>query len=576
MEPTINPALQPTNTPIPAQQIQYPYHRPVNKTIPALSHETYFAFISIILGYFYCRMNRITGNNGIGTTIYQIVLCIFTAMYLKKAKGCKQNATSIFMLISSLLFALYFMIFNGEAESVVSFFGFNICYIIWVAASSGCILHSKKSSYIGYNLGRSAFAIPFGECGNGIKTASDIKKKHVLKRASAVLIGILLTIPLAAVILMLLGSADALFGQLMRPLLHILPNIDEYFILNNLRCIILGIPVGLYLCGLVIGHSRVARMNLCRKEAGDDNDAALDKAAAAHFYPDFTDIANTVELKKLKDYTKTTATDLDAKAAKKRLIPSVTLITMLTVLNAIYAVFLTIQFPVISAAFSNYLPENMTYAEYARSGFFQLFAVAMINLFVIIAVMMLHKELTGRAFKVLRIENTVLCLFTIGLSVTAFRRMYLYISVYGLTRLRVYTSLFMIYLIIVFAACIIRQFKEYNAAGFSTAVGVVFALFFVFGNIDSNIAAYNLRAVEAGTLEAHGVVTALEGSGAMVQIADYESRLTAEGTPEDDPLLSELRYRLTYAHSDIKRSEEFDIQSYALNQKIEAFRKQHP
>jgi hypothetical protein len=134
----------------------------------------------------------------------------------------------------------------------------------------------------------------------------------------------------------------------------------------------------------------------------------------------------------------------------------------------------------------------------------------------------------------------------------------------------------MIYLIIVFAACIIRQFKEYNAAGFSTAVGVVFALFFVFGNIDSNIAAYNLRAVEAGTLEAHGVVTALEGSGAMVQIADYESRLTAEGTPEDDPLLSELRYRLTYAHSDINRSEEFDIQSYALNKKIEAFRKQHP
>ena len=576
MEPTINPVLQQSNTPISGPQIPYQYSRPINKTIPALSHETYFAFFSIIFGYFYCRLNHFIGNNGIGTTIYQIVLCSFTAIYLKKAKGCKQNATGIFMLISSLLFALYFMIFNGEAESVISFLGFNICYIIWVAASSGCIIHSKKSSYIGYNLGRSGLAIPFGEFGNGFKTASDISKKHILKRASAVFFGILLTIPLAAVILMLLGSADALFGRLMKPLLHIFPTIDEYFILNNLRCILLGIPVGLYLCGLVIGHSRAARMNLCRKEAGDANEAALDKAAAAHFYPNFTDIANTVELKKLKDYTKKTAADLDAKAAKKRLIPSVTLITMLTVLNSIYAVFLTIQFPVISAAFSNYLPEDMTYAEYARSGFFQLFAVAMINLFVIITVMMLHKELAGRAFKVLRIENTILCLFTIGLSVTAFRRMYLYISVYGLTRLRVYTSLFMIYLIIVFTACIIRQFKEYNAAGFVTAVGVVFALFFVFGNIDSNIAAYNLRAVENGKLEASGVVNALEGSGAMNQIADYESRLTAKGTPENDPLLSALRERLASARTGDIPADEFDIQSYALNKKIETFRKQHP
>ena len=134
----------------------------------------------------------------------------------------------------------------------------------------------------------------------------------------------------------------------------------------------------------------------------------------------------------------------------------------------------------------------------------------------------------------------------------------------------------MIYLIIVFTACIIRQFKEYNAAGFVTAVGVVFALFFVFGNIDSNIAAYNLRAVENGKLEASGVVNALEGSGAMNQIADYESRLTAKGTSEDDPLLSALRERLASARTGDIPADEFDIQSFALNKKIETFRKQHP
>jgi hypothetical protein len=85
---------------------------------------------------------------------------------------------------------------------------------------------------------------------------------------------------------------------------------------------------------------------------------------------------------------------------------------------------------------------GLTYAEYARSGFFQLVAVAAITLVVLLA---LH-VLTGPADPATRrrlLVGSELCVgLTLVVVASALRRLDLYENAYGLTMLRLYASVF--------------------------------------------------------------------------------------------------------------------------------------
>ena len=128
----------------------------------------------------------------------------------------------------------------------------------------------------------------------------------------------------------------------------------------------------------------------------------------------------------------------------------------------------------------------MTYAEYARRGFFELCTVAGINLAVITVAHFIIKQEAGKsdgkdqetkqkAPKTLRAEFAVLCLFTMMLIATAVSKMAMYISYYGLTQLRVYTAWFMLLLFIVFIVVGLRQFKNFNGA---RIIIISFVIFF--------------------------------------------------------------------------------------------------
>jgi hypothetical protein len=83
---------------------------------------------------------------------------------------------------------------------------------------------------------------------------------------------------------------------------------------------------------------------------------------------------------------------------------------------------------------------GLTYAEYARSGFFQLVAVAAITVAVILglgAATDLSEPRHRRWFKALALAATAL---TVSVVVVAVRRMELYESVFGLTMLRLYVE----------------------------------------------------------------------------------------------------------------------------------------
>jgi len=167
-------------------------------------------------------------------------------------------------------------------------------------------------------------------------------------------------------------------------------------------------------------------------------------------------------------------------------------------LNLVFSVYFLSQLTYLFSAFNNRLPELMTYAEYARRGFFELCTVAGINLAVIAAA---HLIVQREKVRVLRAETTALCLFTLLLILTALSKMVMYIQTYGLTQLRVYTTWFMLVLFLIFAVTVVRQFKQFNAARVMLLGFVILFLVLSYGNIDGRIAAYNINRYQNGTLE---------------------------------------------------------------------------
>jgi uncharacterized protein DUF4153 len=89
---------------------------------------------------------------------------------------------------------------------------------------------------------------------------------------------------------------------------------------------------------------------------------------------------------------------------------------------------------------------GLTYAEYARSGFFQLVAVAAITFAVLLAVDMLTDPADPAVRRRLRMLSEACIALTLVVVVSALHRLGLYEHAYGLTMLRFYAAVFVIWM----------------------------------------------------------------------------------------------------------------------------------
>ena len=114
-------------------------------------------------------------------------------------------------------------------------------------------------------------------------------------------------------------------------------------------------------------------------------------------------------------------------------------------INLLFLVFVILQFTYLFGGQSNINIEGFTYAEYARRGFSELLAVALISLFVFYVLSMI----TRRETKTKQWTFSALGLLLVGLVtiilVSAYTRLTLYEQAYGFTRLRTLTHVFMIW-----------------------------------------------------------------------------------------------------------------------------------
>lgn len=110
----------------------------------------------------------------------------------------------------------------------------------------------------------------------------------------------------------------------------------------------------------------------------------------------------------------------------------------LIVLDLLFAAFIAVQLAVLFGGYDKVLRETgLTYAEYARQGFWQLLWATLLTLLVIALALRWAPRAAARDRTLVRAVLGALCVLTLVVVASALRRMDLYVDAYGLTRLRV-------------------------------------------------------------------------------------------------------------------------------------------
>ena len=136
----------------------------------------------------------------------------------------------------------------------------------------------------------------------------------------------------------------------------------------------------------------------------------------------------------------------------KKALDKFTVKLLLISLNLIYLIFCFIQVKSLFLERTN-MNSSFNYANYARTGFFQLMFVTFIN-FIIILVTNRNSK------KSVKILNVLLVIFTIIIAISSMYRMYMYSSEYGFTYLRIFVYIILITEIITFIPILIYIFND--------------------------------------------------------------------------------------------------------------------
>ncbi len=196
--------------------------------------------------------------------------------------------------------------------------------------------------------------------------------------------------------------------------------------------------------------------------------------------------------------------------------------TVLGTLNALFLAFVLVQFRYFFGGAEWVLvSDGLTYADYARRGFFELVTVAALVLPVLLlGHWLLRPDHAGvqRLFRVL--AGALLALLYLMMA-SALHRMWLYQSAYGLTELRLYVTAFMVWLALVFQwfiATVLRARREQFVFGALVSGLAVLALLHALSP-DALIARVNIGRVEAGQPLDSGYLVTL-GADAVPVLVD--------------------------------------------------------
>lgn len=166
--------------------------------------------------------------------------------------------------------------------------------------------------------------------------------------------------------------------------------------------------------------------------------------------------------------------------------------TVLFILNLVQIAFVLIQCGYLFAGMK--LPDNLSYAEYARSGFFQLCGVLCISVIIImLCLFFVKKDDSRRLPKAVSVLLTLFIACNYVVVVSAVYRMFAYIAAYDLSVKRVMVT----WLILVFALCMIGAvlkiwMPKFHVFQYTAITVVAMSVALNFINVNALVSNYNV------------------------------------------------------------------------------------
>ena len=227
-------------------------------------------------------------------------------------------------------------------------------------------------------------------------------------------------------------------------------------------------------------------------------------------------------------------------SSRLQILPKPLVAAFVTPILLLYVLFFVSQWSYYVSAFTHVLPEGLTYAQYAREGFFQLCTVCVFNALLMICMQAFMRRTPAEKGILRRILTGIISLFTLILIATALSKMVLYIDAYGMTQNRILATWMILLLAVIFILSLIQVFfKKFPIAMAILVTCVVFVLVLFLPNIDGMIANYNVDAYLSGNLSSVDVDALCDLDYAAVPALSRleEHLLSKEKTDEKTALL---------------------------------------
>jgi hypothetical protein len=424
-------------------QSYYTYREPVAKKTPVKFDKTdsLFSFIAVVTGFLFCEF-VLFGGLGLGVPLFFIAAYAGVLFYGHKSKSVDiKKGAPLFIPIFLLL--LCFVIYSNMVLNVL-----NLGFLFFLATLQFMSMFGVRD-YANFSKGV-LFDFFNGFVGRPlcnldklfVITANGAKEQKGNRLALRILLGVVISIPFLAIILSLLSSADLAFESVLNKLsAYIGSSFWEYF-----GKILLGAGIAIPLFGAFYAFRYKNRTGSVKMPVAPQK---LDRAVVY---------------------------------------------TILSMVNAVYIFFLAVQFNYMFYAFSGRLPGNFIYSDYARRGFFELVAIAAINLIILAIFYIFSSRKADKLPKVLKAFLLTLSGTTIVIIGSAVSKMVMYMGVYGLTQLRVYTSWFMVLTAVLFIIAIIKIVsRRFNAVRVACVFFTAWFLILNFAGTDALIAKYNIH-----------------------------------------------------------------------------------
>lgn len=375
-----------------------------------------FVPVALLLGWLCMGAYNATsfldyGPAGLGVTVF--VTALLAAVFVRLGKKVHLNSFSLFCTACAFLLGLSSFLGGNAAMYFINAFITLAVGILAVFSLSGQLRKPNATlSQFGEAMGlffKSIFRYSF----TPFRALGSLRRGDK-KRTYGILIGLLCAIPVLAIVLALLISADSVFSGMFTNIGDWIGDTDfPRWLWKAVRVVLVGL---LFFSGLYF----LTQTRSAPQQAQSDAQETKQPHAAAPF------------------------------------------VTVLVLLDIVYVVFSVIQIVFLFGGAETATMQG-GYAQYARSGFFQLVAVTAINLCAVLLTVLWAKRCTESGRLALRVLALVLLGLTLIILASAVFRMSLYISVYALSMLRLLTlwAMFVI-LVSIFAAAWKTLHPEFN------------------------------------------------------------------------------------------------------------------